>query len=98
MNGKNTRTPNGQKLYLVTFEFFSNEKRTRFKKGFYAKGEENLKENIDKYFTEYYGFKHVSDDDRTFSYYRDDDLSVHLIDWEEITGYEQLIFEASKGK
>ncbi|MDI6891335.1 MAG: hypothetical protein QMC83_10445 [Thermodesulfovibrionales bacterium] len=67
MGQKNVVPPNGQKLYLVTFEFFSNEKRTRFKKGFYAKGGENLKEDIDKYFMEYYGFKHVSDDDRTFS-------------------------------
>lgn len=97
MNDKNIMTSEGQKLYLVTFEFFSSEQRTLFKKGFHAKSEEDLKENIDKYLMEYYRFKKSTEDDRRFSYNRDDDLAVNLINWEEITSYEQLLFESSKG-
>lgn len=93
----NVLTPNGQKLYLVTFEFFNSEQRIRFKKGFHAKSEESLKEDIDKYLMEYYGFKNSPEDERKFSYYRDDDLAVNLIDWREIESYEQLLFESSKG-
>lgn len=37
MNDKNIMTSEGQKLYLVTFEFFSSEQRTLFKKGFMRK-------------------------------------------------------------
>ena len=93
----NVLPPGGQKLYLVTLEFFNNEQRTRFKKGFHAKSEENLKENIDKYLMDYYGFKNSPEDEKKFSYYRDDDLAVNLIDWREIESYEQLLFESSKG-
>jgi len=96
MNDKNIMTSEGQKLYLVTFEFFSSEQRTLFKKGFHAKSEEDLKEGIDKYLMEYYGFKNSSGDDTKFSYYRDDDLAVNLIDWKEIESYELLLFESSK--
>ena len=97
MNDKNIMTSEGQKLYLVTFEFFSSEQRTLFKKGFHAKSEESLKEDIGKYLMEYYGFKHSSVDDRKFSYYRDDDLAVNLIDWREIESYELLLFRSSVG-
>jgi len=93
----NMASPNGQKLYLATFEFFNSEQRIRFKKGFHAKSEEDLKEGIDKYLMEYYGFKNSSGDERKCSYNRDDDLAVNLIDWREIESYELLLFESSVG-
>jgi len=97
MGQENVIPPGGQKLYLVTFEFFNSEQRIRFKKGFHAKSEEDLKEGIDKYLMEYYGFKNSSGDERKCSYNRDDDLAVNLIDWREIESYELLLFESSVG-
>lgn len=94
---KNIMPLEGQKLYLVTFEFFNSEQRIRFKKGFYAISEESLKEDINKYLMDYYGFKNFPEDEKKFSYYRNDDLAVNLIDWREIESYEQLLFESSKG-
>ena len=98
MNDKNIMTSEGQKLYLVTFEFSNSEQRIKFKKGFHAKSEESLREYIDKYLMESYGFKNSSGDKRTLSYYRNnDDLAVNLIDWEEIESYELLLFRSSIG-
>ena len=97
MNDKNIMTSEGQKLYLVTFEFFNSEQSIRFKKGFHAKSEESLREDIDKYLMEYYGFKNSSGDERKCSYNRDDDLAVNLIDWREIESYELLLFRSSVG-
>ena len=89
---KNIPDPDSQKLYLVTFEFFINNRRKKFKKGFYATSEEHLKGDIHKYLEDYYGLINSPEVKGKFYYYGDKDLSVNLINWEEITSYEQIGF------
>lgn len=60
---KNMMPPEGQKLYLVTFELSTGEQKTKFKKGFKAESEESLKKDIERYLLEYYGFKNSSEDE-----------------------------------
>lgn len=89
MQNKGTSIPEGKKLYLVTLEFFNGEKTNDFKKGFYAGNERELRENIDRYLDDYYGFSHSPGLDGTY-YSSDMSLSASIRYWEEVTNYEQI--------
>lgn len=90
MENKYIPTPDGQKLYLVTFEFCSGEKIKNFKKGFYADSERELRKSIDRYLADYYGFKNPPGHEGKFYYYSDNGLVVNIINLEEIMSYEQI--------
>ena len=89
MKNKTLLTPQDLRLYVVTFEFFNGRRSTCFRKSFYATNEKELKRHIDKYLLDY-GVKSFPHSENVLYCYSDTDLSVNLLYWEEITGYEQL--------
>lgn len=71
MNDKNLITPNGSKLYLVTFEFISGEYEQSFHRLLYAKNAEDLDTQVRNYLKNYYGKGNTSklDDDVYYYWY-----------------------------